>query len=128
MHDVLAHSLSGLVLNLEGAMLLAAEGGADPPVSDAMGRAHRLARAGLEEARRAIGMLRDDALPGPQRLSGLAAEFEADTGVACQVTVTGAETDLGTDAPADPLPRSRRKPYQHPQARPARQGRDPPRL
>ena len=97
MHDVLAHSLSGLVLNLEGAMLLAAEGGADPPVSDAIGRAHRLARTGLEEARRAIGMLRDDALPGPQRLSGLAAEFEADTGVACQVTVTGAETDLGTD-------------------------------
>jgi signal transduction histidine kinase len=97
MHDVLAHSLSGLVLNLEGAMLLAGQGGADPPVSDAIGRAHRLARTGLEEARRAIGMLRDDALPGPQRLFSLAAEFEADTGVACQVTVTGAETDLGTD-------------------------------
>ena len=97
MHDVLAHSLSGLVLNLEGAMLLAAGGGADPPVSDAIGRAHRLARSGLEEARRAIGMLRDDALPGPRRLSGLAAEFAADTGVPCQVTVTGTETDLGTD-------------------------------
>ena len=98
MHDVLAHSLSGLVLNLEGAMLLADQGGADPRVSDAIRRAHRLAKAGLREARRAIGMLRDDALPGPQRLGDLAAEFEADTGVACQVTVTGAETELGTDA------------------------------
>jgi signal transduction histidine kinase len=98
MHDVLAHSLSGLVLNLEGAMLLADQGGADPRVSDAIRRAHRLAKAGLQEARRAIGMLRDDALPGPQRLGDLAAEFEADTGVACQVTVTGAETELGTDA------------------------------
>jgi signal transduction histidine kinase len=98
MHDVLAHSLSGLVLNLEGAMLLADQGGADPRVSDAIGRAHRLAKAGLREARRAIGMLRDDALPGPQRLGDLAAEFEADTGVACQVTVTGAETEVGTDA------------------------------
>ena len=98
MHDVLAHSLSGLVLNLEGAMLLADQGGADPRVSDAIRRAHRLAKAGLREARRAIGMLRDDALPGPQRLADLAAEFEADTGVACQVTVTGAETELGTDA------------------------------
>jgi len=98
MHDVLAHSLSGLVLNLEGAMLLADQGGADPRVRDAIRRAHRLARAGLREARRAIGMLRDDALPGPQRLGDLAAEFEADTGVACQVTVTGAETELGTDA------------------------------
>jgi signal transduction histidine kinase len=97
MHDVLAHSLSGLVLNLEGAMLLAAEGGADPPVTEAIGRAQRLARNGLEEARRAIGMLRDDMLPGPRRLSGLAAEFAADTGVPCQVTVTGAEIDLGTD-------------------------------
>ncbi len=73
MHDVLAHSLSGLVLNLEGAMLLAGQGGSDPRVSDAIKRAHRLAKAGLEEARRAIGMLREDALPGPERLPGLAA-------------------------------------------------------
>ena len=100
MHDVLAHSLSGLVLNLEGAMLLASQGGADPQVSDAIRRAHRLAKTGLQEARRAIGMLRDDALPGPQRLAELAAEFEADTGVACQVTVTvtGTEAELGADA------------------------------
>ena len=33
MHDVLAHSLSGLVLNLEGARLLAAQGGADSQVA-----------------------------------------------------------------------------------------------
>ena len=98
MHDVLAHSLSGLVLNLEGAMLLAGRGGADPQVSDAIRRAHGLAKTGLQEARRAIGLLRDDALPGPRRLAGLAAEFEADTGVACQVTVTGAEAELGADA------------------------------
>ena len=98
MHDVLAHSLSGLVLNLEGAMLLADQGGADPRVSDAIHRAHRLAKTGLQEARRAIGMLRDDALPGPQRLVDLAAEFQADTAVPCQVTITGAEAELGTDA------------------------------
>ena len=98
MHDVLAHSLSGLVLNLEGAMLLAGQGGADPQVSDAIRRAHGLAKTGLQEARRAIGLLRDDALPGPRRLVGLAAEFEADTGVACQVTVTGVEAELGADA------------------------------
>jgi len=98
MHDVLAHSLSGLVLNLEGAMLLADQGRADPQVRDAIYGAHRLAKTGLQEARRAIGMLRDDALPGPRRLADLAAEFEADTGVACQVTVTGAEAELGTDA------------------------------
>jgi len=97
MHDVLAHSLSGLVLNLEGAMLLAGQGGADPRVGDAIERAHRLAKTGLEESRRAIAMLREDALPGPERLPGLAAEFEADSGVPCRVFVTGAERDLGTD-------------------------------
>ena len=98
MHDVLAHSLSGLVLNLEGARLLAAQGGADPQVGDAIDRAHRLARTGLEEARRAIGMLRDDALPGPERLADLAAEFEGDSGVPCKVAVTGSsKRDLGTD-------------------------------
>jgi signal transduction histidine kinase len=98
MHDVLAHSLSGLVLNLEGAMLLADQGGADAQVSDAIHRAHRLAKTGLQEARRAIGMLRDDALPGPRRLADLAAEFQADTGVPCRVTVAGTESELGTDA------------------------------
>ena len=98
MHDVLAHSLSGLVLNLEGARLLAAQGGADSQVGEAIDRAHRLAKTGLEEARRAIGMLRDDALPGPERLAGLAAEFEAGTGVPCKVAVTGgSKPDLGTD-------------------------------
>jgi signal transduction histidine kinase len=98
MHDVLAHSLSGLVLNLEGARLLAAQCGADSYVGDTIDRAHRLAKTGLEEARRAIGMLHDDALPGPERLADLAADFEADTGVPCTVAVIGdSQRDLGTD-------------------------------
>jgi signal transduction histidine kinase len=98
MHDVLAHSLSGLVLNLEGARLIAERGDVDPKVADAIGRAHRLAKTGLEEARRAIGMLRDDALPGPQRLAELADEFESETGVACQFNVNGEEREVGSDS------------------------------
>jgi len=97
MHDVLAHSLSGLVLNLEGAKLLAGQGGADPQVSQAIDRAHRLARTGLEEARRAIGLLRGDALLGPHRLADLAAEFTADSGIPCTFSVTGDESELGSD-------------------------------
>jgi len=98
MHDVLAHSLSGLVLNLEGARLIASRGDGGAQVSEAIGRAHRLAKSGLDEARRAIGMLRDDALPGPERLAELAAEFEGDTGVACRFAVTGEARALGSDA------------------------------
>jgi signal transduction histidine kinase len=97
MHDVLAHSLSGLVLNLEGARLIAERGEADTRVADAIRRAQRLAKTGLEEARRAIGMLRDDALPGPQRLAELAAEFEGDTGVPCTFAADGHERDLSSD-------------------------------
>ena len=59
MHDVLAHSLSGLMLQLEGARLLATRDPVDPRLPDTIERAHHLARAGLTEARRAIGMLRE---------------------------------------------------------------------
>ncbi len=97
MHDVLAHSLSGLVLNLEGARLLAERDGTDPQMTQAIQRAHRLAKTGLEEARRAIGMLRDDELPGPERLAGLASDFEEDSGVACSFVVVGVQRELGTD-------------------------------
>src|SRR5581483_7973825 len=97
MHDVLAHSLSGLVLNLEGARLLATRTHASGDVSAALDRAHRLAKSGLEEARRAIGMLRGDDLPGPDRLAALAAEFEEESGVACRFAVSGDEREIGPD-------------------------------
>jgi signal transduction histidine kinase len=97
MHDVLAHSLSGLVLNLEGARLMAEKGVAGPGLRDAISRSHSLAKTGLEEARRAIGLLRDDALPGPQRLAALASDFQADTGVPCRFVVRGDEHNLASD-------------------------------
>ena len=65
MHDVLAHSLSGLLLQLEGARLLAVSNPADERLAGTIDRAHELAKSGLDEARRAIGMLRDEELPGP---------------------------------------------------------------
>src|SRR4029077_15208041 len=54
MHDVLAHSLSGLALQLEGARLLAIQDPADPRLAEAIDRAHHLAKSGADEARRAI--------------------------------------------------------------------------
>jgi signal transduction histidine kinase len=97
MHDVLAHSLSGLVLNLEGARLVAERGDTDPQVAEAIGRAHRLAKTGLEEARRAIGMLHGDALPGPERIAELVADFELDTGVVCRFEIDGDRRELASD-------------------------------
>jgi signal transduction histidine kinase len=98
MHDVLAHSLSGLMLQLEGARMLAAADPGDPRLPEALDRAHHLGRSGLDEARRAIGMLRDDELPGPERLAGLAAQFERDRDVPCRLTVSGTPHELGSEA------------------------------
>jgi signal transduction histidine kinase len=89
MHDVLAHSLSGLLLQLEGARMLAAEDPHEPRLAEAIDRAHHLARSGLDEARRAIETLRDDELPGPDRLAVLAEQFQADRGIPCRYTVDG---------------------------------------
>ena len=98
MHDVLAHSLSGLMLQLEGARLLAAADAADPRLPLAIDRAHQLGKTGLDEARRAIGMLREDELPGPERLAGLAAQFEQDRSVPCRLTVSGEPYPLAPEA------------------------------
>ena len=98
MHDVLAHSLSGLLLQLEGARMLAADSPADPRIPEAIDRAHHLGRTGLAEARRAIGMLRDDDLPGPDRLEELAAQFQDDCAIPCQLDVSGDARPLGSEA------------------------------
>jgi signal transduction histidine kinase len=94
MHDVLAHSLSALALQLEGARLLARDRDSDPEVVAAIERAHHLAADGLDEARAAIGALRGEAMPGPERLRVLADGF----GDRARVTVTGDPRPLASEA------------------------------
>jgi signal transduction histidine kinase len=98
MHDVLAHSLSGLMLQLEGARMLATDDPSDPRLPGIIERAHDLGKSGLEEARRAIGVLRDDVLPGPEGLVSLAAQFHEVSGVPCQFTVSGGGYELSSEA------------------------------
>jgi signal transduction histidine kinase len=94
MHDVLAHSLSALALQLEGTRLLARDRGADPEVVAAVERAHHLAGEGLAEARDAIAALRGEELPGPERLRHLAEAFAGDADVA----ITGTPRELESEA------------------------------
>jgi signal transduction histidine kinase len=94
MHDVLAHSLSALALQLEGTRLLARDRGADPEVVEAIERAHHLAAEGLGEARAAIGALRGEELPGPERLAQLAEAYPGD----CRVTIAGTARELPSEA------------------------------
>jgi signal transduction histidine kinase len=98
MHDVLAHSLSALALQLEGTRLQAVDRGTDPEVVAAIERAHHLAAGGLDEARRAIAALRGDELPGPERLRALADAFEEHTDARCTLTVAGVPNELTPEA------------------------------
>ena len=91
MHDVLAHSLSALALQLEGARLLARDRGTDEEVVAAIERAHHLAGSGLSEARSAISALRGDELPA---LDALAERF----GDRVELTVRGAPRELASEA------------------------------
>ena len=82
-HDVLAHSLSGLALQLEAADALLTDGtdGADIERAHTMViRARRLARDGLSEVRRAVAALREDVKPPAETLAALAADYTQDTG------------------------------------------------
>jgi signal transduction histidine kinase len=69
MHDVLAHSLAGLSLQLQAIRAVAARSQAGPELNEPLERAAQLARDGLAEARDAMSTLRDpvglglDALP-----------------------------------------------------------------
>jgi signal transduction histidine kinase len=98
MHDVLAHSLSALALQLEGTRLQAVDRGTDPEVVAAIERAHHLAAGGLDEARRTIAALRGDELPGPERLRALADAFEEHTDARCTLTVAGVPNELTPEA------------------------------
>ncbi len=89
LHDILAHALSGQVMSLEAARMLAQSTHADPRVVEGLTRASRLARSGLADARRAIGALRGDALPGPDLLPALVTDAASTYGVRADLQVLG---------------------------------------
>ena len=72
LHDVLAHTLAALSIQLEAfATVVDAEPGPSPAVREQLERTRRLVREGLDESRRAVRALRDDAVPLDERLRGL---------------------------------------------------------
>jgi signal transduction histidine kinase len=97
LHDVLAHSLSALSVELEGARLLALDRDVDSEVIAAIGRAHRHAAAGLDDARAAIKALRGDSVPGPDRIEDLIEEIRAH-GIECTLEIVGEPRRLPSEA------------------------------
>ncbi|GAA1876605.1 hypothetical protein GCM10009836_67480 [Pseudonocardia ailaonensis] len=86
-HDVLAHSLSALAVQLQGARLMLQRDGAAADTIAQVERAQRLATEGLAEARRAIHALRSGPIDLPSGLAALAADHP------------GATLDVAADLP-----------------------------
>jgi signal transduction histidine kinase len=76
-HDVLAHALAGLTIQLEATTSLIENDADRGTILARVRRAHELAREGLRETRRAVGALRGDEVAIPDGLRALAAEAEA---------------------------------------------------
>ena len=88
-HDVLAHSLSGLSIQLEGARKLAANESASSELRNVIDRSAALAKQGLVEARSAVGALRDDDLTTVERLPALVEHYQRDIGLPVTLVVEG---------------------------------------
>jgi signal transduction histidine kinase len=98
LHDVLAHSLGALSVQLEVAEALLEERGDTAGALERVRRSRRLAVQGLTEARNAVAALRADAVPDlAQAVATLAEQHENDHGTAVRLSVTGvvARTDSG---------------------------------
>ena len=128
LHDVLAHSLAAVSVNLQAAEGLLTSGTlpADNPelvkAIECVDRAGTLARDGLAAAKRAVLALRDDAAPLPDQLASLAEQFRtvgypavnfevsgearpipAEAGVAVYRTAQEALTNARKHAPGQPI-------------------------
>jgi signal transduction histidine kinase len=97
LHDVLAHSLSVLAVQLEAARLTAITTAAGGSLVGQLTHAHKLTCAGVLNARRALAMLRDDEPPGPASLPGLVSDTAAALGIPVTLEVDGAPCALEAD-------------------------------
>ena len=98
LHDVLAHSLSGAAIQLQGARKLAEREQASPQVRAAIERAGELVRDGLTSARQAVGALRGEELPGIAQLDTLVASFNEDMHTDVTLTIEGSTRPLPAEA------------------------------
>ena len=98
LHDVLAHALSGLAIQLQGARKLADREGASDTLRAALERSAGLAKEGLADARQAVGALRGDRLPTVDQVGALVEDFRRDTGADATFRIEGTPRPLPADA------------------------------
>jgi signal transduction histidine kinase len=98
LHDVLAHSLSALAIQLQGARKLADRETVSVALRGTIERSAELAKAGLVDARQAVGALRGEPLPTLDELAALVEDFRRDTGSAATLRIDGTSRPLPAEA------------------------------
>ena len=96
-HDVLAHSLSALSVQIETARSVLDDTGDVTAASDLLRRASHLADNGLSETREAIHALRADTPPPPDGLASLARNHEQHYHHPVALVATGQARPIGPD-------------------------------
>jgi signal transduction histidine kinase len=96
-HDVLAHALGGLTVQLEAAELLLTERGDVDGALERIRGCQRTAREGLEEARRAVAALRSDTPPLAEGLTALL-ESHREQNNPAELSVEGDARELSPEA------------------------------
>jgi signal transduction histidine kinase len=97
-HDVLAHSLGALALNIQAARAVLTDQHDEARAVDMLDQAQRMATDGLGETRRAVHALRGETLPLPEGLAELSAAHQRRHGARVTFEVTGAPRPLPPDA------------------------------
>jgi signal transduction histidine kinase len=97
-HDVLAHALAGLTIQLEATSALIEQGAERADVLARVQRAHELAKEGLRETRLAVGALRGDMVSAPAAVEAIVAEYRAGADAPAELTVDGDRTRLAGPA------------------------------
>ncbi len=94
LHDVLAHNLCALAVQLEATRLAAIGMGAGEKIVDQVASARKLACIGMVESRRALQLLRDGETPDVASLPGLVSETSAMLGIPVTLQSQGVQCPL----------------------------------
>ncbi len=97
-HDVLAHSLGALGLQIQAARAVLTDQQDVGHAIELLDQAKRMANDGLDETRRAVNALRADTPELPEGLADLSAAHRARHGARVTFQVTGARRALSADA------------------------------
>jgi signal transduction histidine kinase len=97
-HDVLAHSLGALGVQIQLVRAVLTDQGDTARAVDLLDQAHRMVTSGLGETRRAVHALRGETLPLAEGLAELSADHQRRHGARVSFEVTGVPRSLPPDA------------------------------